>query len=423
MAKPADAFSARDEAVTAQAQRPAAVAVPRTETDVAVVGGGPVGVFLAVLLAQAGASVQVLEQRRERSAHSRAIGIHPPSLEALAGAGVAEMVTGEGVQIRRGEARSSGRHVAALDFAAASERFPYVLTLPQLRTEALLEARLKELDPGALVRGVRVTELHDDGGRVRIGGVRTGAVRTGASDRSEESGESGDVGMSAQIVVAADGARSGVRQLLGTPCRTRALRDTYLMGDFIDSTGDGSTAVLYLESGGIVESFPLPGGIRRWVAHTDQLLGTATAADLAAMVGERTGVSPDPASNTMLSAFAVRTGLVRNLVRGRTVLIGDAAHEVSPIGGQGMNLGWLDAAALAPIITASLDGHDVGASLAVYERQRLRAARVASAQAQLNMALGRPLAPALLAARNAGLARVLRSPAAGNLVARRFTMQ
>ncbi len=404
--------------MTAQAQRPAAVAVPRTKTDVAVVGGGPVGVFLAVLLAQAGVSVQVLEQRRERWAHSRAIGIHPPSLEALAGAGVAEMVTGEGVQIRRGEARSSGRYVAALDFAAASERFPYVLTLPQLRTEALLEARLKELDPGALVRGVRITELHDDGGRVRIGGVRTGA-----SDRSEESGESGDIGMSAQIVVAADGARSGVRQLLGTPCRTRALRDTYLMGDFIDSTGDGSTAVLYLESGGIVESFPLPGGIRRWVAHTDQLLATATAADLAAMVGERTGVSPDPASNTMLSAFAVRTGLVRDLVRGRTVLIGDAAHEVSPIGGQGMNLGWLDAAALAPIITASLDGHDVGASLAVYERQRLRAARVASAQAQLNMALGRPLAPALLAARNAGLARVLRSPAAGNLVARRFTMQ
>ncbi|MDN3482604.1 NAD(P)/FAD-dependent oxidoreductase [Arthrobacter sp. APC 3897] len=404
--------------MTAQAQSPGAVGLPRPETDVAVVGGGPVGVFLAVLLAQAGVSVQVVEQRLERSAHSRAIGIHPPSLEALAGAGVAGKITGEGVQVRRGEARSSGRYVAALDFAAASERFPYVLTLPQLRTEAILEARLKELDSHALVRGVRVTQLHDDGGRVRISGVRTGVPgHSGAPGPSE------DLELSARIVVAADGARSGVRRLLGTPCRTRALRDSYLMGDFADGTPDGSTAVLYLESGGIVESFPLPDGIRRWVAHTGQLLTGATAADLAAMVKERTGVSPDPASNTMLSAFAVRTGLVRDLVRGRTVLIGDAAHEVSPIGGQGMNLGWLDAAALAPIIAASVDGHDVGASLAAYERQRRRAARVASAQARLNMALGRPLDPALLAARNAGLARVLRSPAAGNLVARRFTMQ
>ncbi|MCC3270676.1 FAD-dependent monooxygenase [Arthrobacter gengyunqii] len=420
MAKPADALAVRREAVTAPAQSAAVGAVPRPETDVAVVGGGPVGVFLGVLLAQAGVSVQVLEQRLERSAHSRAIGIHPPSLDALAAAGVDETITGEGVQIRRGEARSNGQHVAALDFSAASERFPYVLTLPQLRTEAILEARLHELDPGALVRGVKVTDLHDDGGRVRISGGRTSDR---GADGSSGTGSPEDFGVSARIIVAADGARSGLRQLLGTPCRTRALRDTYLMGDFADSTGDGSVAVLYLESGGIVESFPLPGGIRRWVAHTDQLMPTATAADLARTIGERTGISPDPASNTMLSAFAVRTGLVRNLVRGRTVLIGDAAHEVSPIGGQGMNLGWLDAAALTPIITASLGGGDVGTSLAAYERERRGAARVASVQAQLNMALGRPLAPRLLAARNAGLARILRAPAAGNLVARRFTMQ
>ncbi len=402
--------------MTARLQSPAVVGVPRPETDVAVVGGGPVGVFLALLLAQAGASVQVLEQRLERSEHSRAIGIHPPSLEALASAGVADLITGEGVQVRRGEARSSGRHVAALDFAAASERFPYVLTLPQLRTEAILEERLRKLDPRALVRGVKVTQLHDDdGGRVRVSGVRiSGSPGTDAAE---------DFAVSARIIVAADGARSGLRQLLGTPCRTRALPDTYLMGDFADGTTDGSTAVLYLESGGIVESFPLPGGIRRWVAHTDQLMSAATAADLARMVGQRTGVTPDPASNTMLSAFAVRTGLVRDMVRGRTVLIGDAAHEVSPIGGQGMNLGWLDAAALAPIITASLGGDNVGAALAGYERERRRAARVASVQAQVNMALGRPLAPRLLATRNAGLARILRSPAAGNLVARRFTMQ
>ena len=393
----------------------AAVVVPRPFTEVAVVGGGPVGVFLAVLLAQSGVSVQVLEQRTERSAHSRAIGIHPPALEALAAAGVAGIMSAEGVQIRRGEARSGGRSVAAVDFSVASARFPYVLTLPQLRTEAILEARLRELDPQALVRGAKVEHLHDDGSRVLLRGA-DGVPRPAAA--GPEAWQ-----VSARITVAADGARSGLRQLLGMPCRTRELPDTYLMGDFADATGDGGVGVLYLEAGGIVESFPLPGAVRRWVAHTDTLLAGATAEDLSSLVAARTGVRPDPRSNTMLSAFSVRTGLARELVRGRTVLIGDAAHEVSPIGGQGMNLGWLDAAALAPIITASLRGDDVGAQLAAFGRSRRRAAAVASLQAQLNMALGRPLAPRLLAARNAGLSRLFRLPAAGNLVARRFTMQ
>ena len=409
--------------MTALPERPAVV-VPSTEPDVVVVGGGPVGVFLAVLLAQAGVSVQVLEQRLERSAHSRAIGIHPPALQALAAAGVAKAISSEGVQIRRGEARSGGQPVATVDFSAASQRFPYVLTLPQVRTEAILEARLNELDPGALVRGVKITELHDGGGRVLLSGTASREANTGPSSPAHyEASRPEEFAGSARIVVAADGARSGLRQLLGIPCRTRTLPDTYLMGDFADSTGDGAVGVLYLETDGIVESFPLPGGVRRWVAHTDQLLPAATAADLAHMIGDRTGIRPDPGTNTMLSAFSVRTGLARELVRGRTVLIGDAAHEVSPIGGQGMNLGWLDAAALAPIIAASLRGEDVGAALAGFARGRRRAAVVASAQAQLNMALGRPLAPRALATRNAGLARILRSPAAGNWVARRFTMQ
>ena len=394
-------------------------AVPRPVSDVAVVGGGPVGMYLAVLLAQEGVRVQVLEQRTERSLHSRAIGIHPPALDALAAAGVAEMMSGEGVQIRRGEARSNGRRVAEVDFSAVSRRFPYVLTLPQLRTEAILEARLRELDPAALVRGVKVTGLHDDGGRVLL----LGAGPEGTGPAGDAEGGGGTFALSARIAVAADGARSGLRQLVGTQCRTRALPDTYLMGDFADTTGDGAVGVLYLESGGIVESFPLPGGVRRWVAHTGRLMESATATDLARLVSDRTGMYPDPETNTMLSAFSVRTGLARRLVRGRTVLIGDAAHEVSPIGGQGMNLGWLDAEALAPIITASLQGQDVGSKLEAFGRDRRRAALVASLQAQLNMALGRPLAPRILAGRNAGLARILRSPTAGNLVARRFTMQ
>ena len=110
------------------------------------------------------------------------------------------------------------------------------------------------------------------------------------------------------------------------------------------------------------------------------------------------------------------------MVHGRVALIGDAAHEISPIGGQGMNLGWLDAADLAPIISAALQGQDTGEQLRVFDRSRRAAAATAGWQAHLNMALGRPLPSAVLDARNSLLLPALAVPGAAALVARRFTM-
>ena len=375
--------------------------------DVLIVGGGPVGLYLAAVLLQQGVTVRVLEQRLSRAEHSRAIGIHPPALAALDRIGVASALVSAGVPIRRGMAIGNGVKIAQMSFSGVSGRFPFVLSVPQKHTEAVLEQRVRELDAAAVLRGARVHGIYDDGRSVTL----DVASAAGISRHS------------ASLVVAADGVRSTVRELLHIPSRSRTYPDTYLMGDFEDNTPFGPDAVLFLAAEGIVESFPLPGRLRRWVARLSSIPPEAGARMLCDVLLRRTGYAVDAATNTMLSSFGVRSSRSLRLVNGRTALIGDAAHEVSPIGGQGMNLGWLDAVELAPLITASLNGFPVGRELRAFDRSRRRAAIRAMRQAEVNMTLGRPLPPLLLTGRNQAIRGVAAVPAANALIARRFTMQ
>lgn len=370
--------------------------------DVLIVGGGPVGLFAAILLAQSGVDVQVLERRAVRSTHSRAIGIHPPALAALEEAGVADRLIAEGVRIPGGVARSRGRTVAALSFERLPGPHRYVLAIPQEQTERVLSERLAELAPDALQRGETVEAVYDLGAEVLT-------VTDGGTHRS-------------RLLLGADGARSTVRNAAGIAAGVRPYRDAYVMGDFPDTTGDGSTAALYLEPAGIVESFPLPGNVRRWVVRMPAVVDGPTAETVAGLVAQRTGVPVDTSNNTMLSSFAVRRRIAERFVEGRIALMGDAAHEVSPIGGQGMNLGWLDAEQLVPLVVASLAGTDVGHGLRRYTEERRRAALTAARQAHINMFLGRPLPAPVLSVRNRMMGRIAGLPAVHDAVARTFTM-
>ncbi|TFC93668.1 FAD-dependent monooxygenase [Cryobacterium breve] len=376
--------------------------------DVIVVGGGPVGILLAGLLAVRGVDVEVLEQRVEPSLRSRAIGIHPPSLRALEQLGVAGQVIGRAVRIRGGVVRSDGRTLGRMAFTESADRTQSVISLPQSETEAVLRARFAELAPGRLRGGVTVTGVCDLGDRVSVDTVRTGGTTAQT--------------LEARYVVAADGARSLVRDLLGIRSAARTGGETYLMCDYPDTGEYPGEAVLFFERGGVVESFPLPRGRRRWVAMTPTLMTDATSEDLAMLIRARTGVYLPP-TTAGASAFSVQQRLAARLVAGRVVLIGDAAHQISPIGGQGMNLGWLDALQLAPALQQALRDPAAAASvLGHYDRRRRRSARMAARQAGFNMAMGGPVQGLRLRLRN-GLVRTLAVPPASAVLARAFTMR
>lgn len=402
-----------------------------TRVEVAIVGGGPVGLLLGCLLAGAGVSVAVLERRTAPSRQSRSIGIHPPALEVLARAGAVQAFLDGGVRVVRGHAYSGRRRLGTLSFAECPPPYRFVLTLPQPHGERLLEARLKVLAPDALQRGVTVVAVHTGNDAVTLELAGGGALQ-------------------ASLAVACDGHDSALRRALAVPTRSRVHADRFVMGDFPDGTALGADAAIYLTEAGVVESFPLPGRRRRWVAAVGVPVAAATAgrrssatapaaperiadgecnpAMLAAWVRERVGERLDVDGCDMISTFGVSTLLACRLAVGRVVLAGDAAHVMPPFGGQGMNLGWLDAAALARAIVGARAGEDLARVpcwelqqlLARYESARLCAARAAARRAELNLAVGR--ATRLAALRAALVWAGLRSPLAGAF-ARRFSMR
>lgn len=371
-----------------------------TDHDVAIVGAGPTGLLLACLLAQDGVEVAVYEQRATSGSQSRAVGILAPGVRALRRAGLEQAVRAEALPVAGGVARSRGRALAAVPLGSPGAG-DGVLTLPQQRLDVLLRRRLADLAPRALRSGVSVERVQDGSEAALLHLRRSDEVRV----------------VTARLVVAADGVRSAIRARLGIRWRRCGRAVRYLMMDLDDDTTLGAWAQLFLEPGGVVESFPLPGRRRRWVVR-DRALGEDACA-FADIVRQRTGYAITPDLSRRPTAFLARQHRADTLVKGRIVLLGDAAHEISPIGGQGLNLGWAGALRLAAAISASPRG--TPPDLRRYAREQQRAARRARGRARFNMTMGHPVTGPVRVARDL-LSRALGMPPLRGIAVRVFTM-
>lgn len=297
-----------------------------------IIGAGSAGLFLANLLGQAGKTVIVFDEQTSPKPHSRSIGIHPPSLELLETLHLSEIFIKEGNPIRSGFVffDDSTKPYAELSFSSCKKPYTFVLSLPQYQTETILETNLKKYSSVQVFRGEAVTNLSFLKNYWHID-TRSASFR-------------------ASFLIDASGKKSSIRSFLQTSFNEIAYSDTYLMGDTLRTDEPDHQALIYLTPDGVIESFPLPNGIQRWVFKTRNYTKTIDFSEFASWIKTRTGIAKESNQVIFTNGFGVQKGISSNLASEHHAVIGDAAHVVSPIGGQGMNLAWFNAFDLAQLL-------------------------------------------------------------------------
>jgi 2-polyprenyl-6-methoxyphenol hydroxylase-like FAD-dependent oxidoreductase len=247
-----------------------------TDADIIVIGAGPVGMLAALLSAQQGLGVLLLEQSARRHIQSRANGITPSSLEILGKLGLADVFIEHGVAVRVSEVYGRSMRLGRIDFTGLQSEFPFVLSIPQDRTETLLEEAVLADTSVRFLRDHRVTNCSEEEDHAVVSGNCSNA---------------GTFHFTGQYVLACDGGKSTVRESLGIPFEGAPERYTYLMGDYEDSTGWGKKARFFFTARGSVESFPLPDGKRRHVVRTPRFIKECTTGYLGTELFQRAGIN------------------------------------------------------------------------------------------------------------------------------------
>ena len=387
---------------------------PKAEQfDVVIVGGGPVGMTLALALAQSARGIRLalvdrrpLSVPRDNRASAIAAGVRR-IFEAL---GVWDAMAAKAQPISAMRITDSGLGDIArplfLQFdgeVAPGEAFAHMVP-NQASSGALLTAL------GDMVEVIAPAEIADwrgEGARARLV-LADGRV------------------LETALVVAADGAQSALRQRAGIGVIHHDYRQTGLVTTIAHELPHDGVAYEHFRPSGPFASLPLPGNRSSlvWTESAERapeflaMTPEQLAGEIEAVMGSSLGAVT---LEDKLMGFPLRLQIARDFVGPRLALIGDAAHVVHPIAGQGLNLGLKDVAALAEVIVEAMRlGLDHGGA-DVLERyqawRRLDTTAMAMMTDGLNRLFSNDIAP-VRAFRDFGLGLVDRAAPVKNVLIR-----
>ena len=316
-------------------------------TTCCVVGGGPAGAVLSLLLARKGADVTLLEAHPDFDREFRGDTIHPSVMEIMDQLGLAERL----LELRHTEIRSATVQTEAgpftpLDFSHLNTRYPYITMMPQTSFLEFITREAKRYPNFRLVMEARVREL------VEVDGVIRG-VRYEAEDGWHE--------VRAVLTVGADGRGSRVRRLAGfEPVKTSPPMDVLWFKlprepddpeGAMGRVGRGHIAILldrfdYWQAG-----YVIPKGTYPELRHEGIESLRRSFAELIPEFADRLRALEDWRQVSLLS---VESSRCPRWYRPGLLLIGDAAHVMSPVGGVGINYAIQDAVVAANVLAGPL---------------------------------------------------------------------
>lgn len=336
------------------------------KTQVCIIGGGPAGVIAAYLFALRGVSVVLLEGKPDFDREFRGDTLHASSLEILDQLGLADEV----LQLANSKVQSLSftfpdRVMTLADFSAMDCKFPYVAIIPQEKFLNHIVNKAKQLTGFHILMGARVRELIEV--NEKVAGV-------------EYTFEGNEYALDAGLTIGADGRGSTARRLAKIELgKTSPPMDVIWFklpipagSDMKEAVsgriGSGTMIVIinrkeYLQVGYVI----MKGGYKalreQGVEHFHHVIK-----ELAPELGDAVTTIKDWSEMAILS---VVTGRVEQWYKDGLLLIGDAAHIMSPVGGVGINYAIQDAVAAVNQLTDPIKQDQLGtADLAKVQKRR-----------------------------------------------------